>query len=74
MHHFILHMLFAPWADKPAKTIIDYNKRSNIAIVAKHGIFWISIVISPQWNYDVRRTRGICIVTKYPSIVHARVS
>ena len=47
---------------------------ADLAIVAKDGLFWLSIVTSPQLICDVTRTWGTDIVTSYSSIVLARVN
>ena len=45
---------------------------ADFAIVAKDGLFWLSIVTSPQLICDVTRTWSTVIVTSYSSIVLAR--
>ena len=45
-----------------------------LAIVAKDGLFWFSIVTSLQLIYDVTRMRASGIVTSYLSIVLARAN
>ena len=47
---------------------------ADVAIVAKDGLFWLSIVTSPQLICDLTRTRGAGIVTSYSSIVLARAN
>ena len=42
---------------------------ADFAIVAKDGLFWLSIVTSPQLICDVTRTLGTSIVTSYSSVV-----
>ena len=52
-------------------------KQSSIAqfaIVAKDGLFWLSIVTSPQLLSEVTRTRGTGSVMLYLSIVLARAN
>ena len=44
---------------------------ADIAIVTKDGLFWLSIVTSPQLICDVTRTWGTGIVRSYSSIVLA---
>ena len=46
----------------------------DFTIVAKDGLFWLSIVIPPQFICDVKRTWGTGIVTSYLSIVLARAN
>ena len=43
-------------------------------IVAKDGLFWLSIVTSPQLICDVTRTPDTGIVISYSSIVMARAN
>ena len=43
-------------------------------IVAKDGVFWLSIAKSPQLICDVRRTIGTSIMRSYSSIVLARAN
>ena len=47
---------------------------ADFAIVAKDGLFWLSIVTSPQLICDVTRTPDTGIVTSYSSIVIARAN
>ena len=47
---------------------------TDFAIVAKDGLFWLSIVTSPQLICDVTRTPDTGIVTSYSSIVIARAN
>ena len=47
---------------------------ARFAIVAKGGLFWPSIVTSPQLICDAMRTRNSGIVTSYLSIVIARAN
>ena len=47
---------------------------ADFAIVGKDGLFWPSIVTSPQLICDVTRTWGTGIVTSYSSIVLARAN
>ena len=44
---------------------------AHFVIVAKNGLFWLSIVTSPQLIYDVTQTS---IATSYSSIVFARAN
>ena len=44
---------------------------ADFAIVAKDGLFWLSIVTSLQLICDITRTRVVGIVTSYSSIVLA---
>ena len=55
------------WKHDSAKKIID----RSFAIVAKIGLFWLSIVTSQQLICDVTRTS---IVTSYSSIFLARAN
>ena len=48
------------------------SSSSHFDIVAKDGIFFLSIVTSPRLICDVTRTRDVGIVTSYSSIVLAR--
>ena len=66
MYHFISYTLF--YVPERAASIADF------AIVVKDGLFWFSIVTSPQFICDVRRTRVTGIVTSYSSIVLARAN
>ena len=53
------------------------SKQSSIvhfAIVTKDGLFWLSIVTSPQLICEVTQTRGNSIVTSYSSIPLARAN
>ena len=47
---------------------------AHFAIVTKGGVFWFSIVMSPQLICDVTWTQGTSIVTPYSSIVLARAN
>ena len=66
---YFLHAILCHEHANPLKTIIE-----RFAIVAKGGIFWLSIVTSPQLICDVTRTRETGIVTSYSSIVIARAN
>ena len=48
---YFLHAVLCPEHTIPLKTIIDRRFR----IVAKDGLFWLSIVTSPQLICDVTR-------------------
>ena len=50
------------------------HKIADLAIVARDGLFWFSIVTSLQLFCDVTRTRVTGIVTSYSSIVLARTN
>ena len=71
MYYFISYTLFYVM-----NTQIRYKLSSSahFAIVAKGGIFWLSIVTSPQLICDVTRTRETGFVTSYLSIVIARAN
>ena len=59
----------------PEHTIsLNQSLIADFAIVAEDGLFWISIVTSPQLICDVTRTWGAGIVTSYLSIVLARAN
>ena len=47
---------------------------TDFAIVGEDGLFWLSIVTSPQLICDVTRTWGAGIVTSYSSSVLARTN
>ena len=46
----------------------------DFPIVAKDGLFWLSIVTSPELICDITRMWGTGIVTSYSSIVLARAN
>ena len=56
--------------------IIDFPSNFNYdgKVVGKMGLFWLSIVSSPQLISEVTRTWGTSIVTSCSSIVLARAS
>ena len=64
MLFYFLHAILCPWTHKIA----------DFAIVARGGLFWISIVTSVQLFCDVTRTRVTGIVTSNSSIVLARAN
>ena len=47
---------------------------TDFDVVAKDGLFWLSIVTSPQLICDVTQTCDTDIVTSYLSIVLARAN
>ena len=53
---------------------LKLSSNAHFAIVVKDGLFWLSIMTSPQLICDVTRTRDTGIVTSYSSIVIARVN
>ena len=55
MYHFISYTLFCPEHTIPLKAII------NFTIVAKDGLFWLSIVMSQQLICDVME-RGVLVL------------
>ena len=59
---------FMSWAHSKQSPIVHF------VIVAKEGLFCLSIVTSPQLIYDITRTRDTSIVTSYSSIVLARAN
>ena len=71
MYYFISYTLFYVlntqfrWKQLP---IADF------AIVAKDGLFWLTIVTSPLLICDVTRTTDTGIVTSYSLIVMARAN
>ena len=69
LFYFLLAIIY-PEHTIPLKTIID----RWFAIVAKDGLFRLSIVTSPQWICDVMRMWRSGIVTSYWSIVPARAN
>ena len=64
-----LHAILCPEHTIPLKQL----SITDFAIVAKDGLFWLSIVTSPQLICDVMRAWGTGIVTSFSSIVLARV-
>ena len=48
---YFLHAILHPKHTIPLKTLLT----TDFAIVAKDGLFWLSIVISPQLISDVTR-------------------
>ena len=62
---------FMSWTHKSAK---ELSSSAHFPIVAKGGLFWPSIVTSPQLICDVMQTRNTGIVTSYLSIVIARAN
>ena len=50
------------------------SSSAHFAIIAKGGLFRLSIVTSPQLICDVTRTRDTGIVTSYLSIAIARAN
>ena len=62
---YFLHAIWCPEQTIPLKrlSIIDF------AIVAKDGLFWRSIVMSPWLIWDIMGTWGTGIVTSYLLIV-----
>ena len=62
---------FLSWTHKSAK---NYHRALISPFVAKGGLFWPSIVTSPQLICDVMQTRNTGIVTSYLFIVIARAS
>ena len=65
MYYFISYTLFY---------VMNTSSSARFAIVAKGGLFWPSIVTSPQLICDVMQTRNIGIMTSYLSIVIARAN
>ena len=68
MYHFISYMLFyvlnTQFGEK--QSLI-----AHFAIIAKDGLFWLSIVKSPQLICDVMRTQETSIVTSYSHFILA---
>ena len=67
---YFLHAILCPWTNDSAKK----KSIADLAIVAKDGLFWFSIVTSLQLICDVTRMRATGIVTSYLSIVLARAN
>ena len=67
---YFLHDILCPEHTISLKQLLI----ADFAIVAEDGLFWISIVTSPQLICDVTRTWGAGIVTSYLSIVLARAN
>ena len=71
MYYFIFYTLFyVPERTIPQKQL----SIADLAIVAKDGLLWFSIVTSLQLICDVTRRRVTGIVTSYSSIVLARAN
>ena len=68
MYYLISDMLFCDTIQLKQSSI------AHFAIVAKDGLFWLSIVTSPRLICDVKWTRGTGIVTSYFSTVLARAN
>ena len=64
---YFLHAILCSEHTIPLKTIID----RSFLHCHQNGLFWLSIVTSPQLIYEVTRTS---IVTAYSSIVLARAN
>ena len=68
MYHFISYMLFyvlnTQFGEK--QSLI-----AHFAIIAKNGLFWLSIVKSPQLICNVLRMQETSIVTSYSQIILA---
>ena len=69
----LFYFLHASWCLKHTITL-KHLSIADFAIVAKSGLFWLNIVMSPQLICDVTRTRGTGIVASYLSIVLARAN
>ena len=67
---YFLHDILCPEHTISLKQLLI----ADFAIVAEDGLFWISIVTSPQLICDVTRTWGAGIVISYLSIVLARAN
>ena len=67
---YFLHAIWCPEHPIPLKQL----SIADFAIVAKDGLFWFSIVTSPQLICDVTRMYDTGIVTSYSSIVLARAN
>ena len=65
--YFISYMLFLC----SEHTITQKISIASFAVAAKDGLFWISIVTSPQLICDITWTWGTGIVTSYSWIVLA---
>ena len=65
------YTLFMSWTYQSAK---KQSPIPHIAIFAKVGPQWLSIVTLPQLICDVTQTRSTSIVTSYSSIVFARAN
>ena len=68
MYYFISYMIFYVMNTQFHRKQLPI---ADFAIVAKDGLFWLSIVTSPQLICDVTRTPDTGIVTSYSSIVIA---
>ena len=71
MYHFISYM---PFYVLEHTILLKQSSIAHLATVAKDGLFWLTIVTSPQLICDVTRTRDTSIVTSYSSIVLARAN
>ena len=65
----------------PARYVMSWTHNSakklsiaHFAITVKEGLFWLSIVTSPQLICDVKRTRVTSTMTSYSSIVLAHAN
>ena len=67
--YYHLHGFFMSWTHKFR---LQQSSIVHFAIVTNDGVFWLSIVTSPQLICDVTWTPGTSIVTSYSSIVLAR--
>ena len=71
MHYFISYTLFYV---HESTILLKQSSIADFAIVAKDGLFWFSIVTSPQLMCDLTRMRVTGIVTSYSSIVLSRAN
>ena len=71
MYYFISYTLFYVMNTQIRQ---ELPSSAYFAIVAKGGLFWPSIMTSPQLICDVMRTRNTGIVTSYLFIVIARAN
>ena len=71
MHYFVSCM---PFFSLSTLICLKQSSIDSFAIVAKDGVFWLSIVMSTQEICDVVWTRGTVVVTSHSSIVHAHTN